>query len=135
MIRTFLDSGVLLTAWKGKDRALALRVMESPDREFVTGQMVRLELIPKAVYQKQSAEVRLYEAHFDTAKSEEPLNQELGSAAFALARKYGLAAADAIHIAAAIRLGAQEFITSEPPGKPIFRVAEIKVTALQSGPG
>ena len=47
MIRTFLDSGVLLTAWKGRDAATAISVMEDADREFVTAQMVKLELIPK----------------------------------------------------------------------------------------
>ena len=130
MIRTFLDSGVLLTAWKGKDRARALAVMEDPEREFVTGQLVRLELVPKAAYHKQTAEVRLYEAHLSTAKSEEALSAELGREAFALGKKYGLAAADAINIAAAIRQGAQEFVTSELPGKPLFRVTEIRVTAL-----
>ena len=76
MIRTFLDSGVLLTAWKGKDRARALAVMEDTEREFVTGQLIRLELIPKAAYQKQTAEMRLYEAHFSRAKSEEALSAE-----------------------------------------------------------
>jgi predicted nucleic acid-binding protein len=130
MISTFLDSGVLLTAWKGKDRARALAVMEDTEREFVTGQLVRLELIPKAVYHKQTAEARLYETHLSTVKGEEALSAELGREAIALGMKYGLAAADAINVAAAIRQGAQEFVTFEPPGKPLFRVTEIKVTAL-----
>jgi len=130
MIRTFLDSGVLLTAWKGKDRARALAVMEDTQREFVTGQLVGLELIPKAAYHKQTAEVRLYESYLSMAKGEEALSAELGREALTLGKKYGLAAADAINIAAAIRQGAQEFVTSELPGKPLFRVTEIKVTTL-----
>jgi predicted nucleic acid-binding protein len=129
-----LDSGVLLTAWKGKNRTMALSLLEDAEREFVTGQMVRLELIPKAAYQKQAAELELYETHFAMAQSEEPLSKDLGLEAFSLAKKYGLAAADAINIAAAIRQGAQQFITSELPGKPIFRVREVQVMALQSLP-
>jgi len=55
--RTFLDSGVLLTAWRGKeccDQALA--VMEDESREFCTAQLVKLELLPKPAFLQ--AEVR-----------------------------------------------------------------------------
>ena len=50
----------------------------------------------------------------------------------ALAEKYGLAAVDALHIAAAVRLGAEEFYTSERPGKPMFPVKELKIVSLHS---
>jgi hypothetical protein len=35
-----------------------------------------------------------------------------------------------LNLASAIRQGADEFITSELPGKPIFRVPGIKVVSL-----
>jgi hypothetical protein len=35
-------------------------------------------------------------------------------------------------VAAAIRQGVEEFITSELAGKPLFRVKELTVTSLQS---
>ena len=44
----------------------------------------------------------------------------------------GLAAGDALNLASAIRQGADEFITSELPGKPMFRVPGIKVISLQA---
>jgi predicted nucleic acid-binding protein len=56
----------------------------------------------------------------------------LGKEAVELAKRYGLAAVDALHVAAAIRQGVQEFITSEFPGKPLFRVSGLTVTSLQS---
>jgi len=62
----------------------------------------------------------------------EPLSKELGVEALTLAKKYGLAAMDALHLASAIRQGADEFITSELPGKPMFRVKELKVISLHS---
>ena len=49
-----------------------------------------------------------------------------------LAARYGLAGADALQVAAAIRHGAREFYTSERPGKPLFRVKELKVVSLHS---
>lgn len=133
-MRTFLDSGVLLTAWKGKirDRDAALSVMEDATREFHTGYMVKLELLPKPMYFKQEGEVEFYRAHWERVRKEEPLTAEVALEAFELAKRYGLAAADALNLAAAIRLDVQEFITSELPGKPLFRAKEIKVTSLHT---
>jgi predicted nucleic acid-binding protein len=133
VIRTFLDSGVLLTAWKGKDRMPALSVMEDAGREFVTAEMVKLELLPKPTFEKRRAELEFYREHFEGIFSE-PFSRQLGDEALALAKFHGLAAADALNLAAAIRQGAAEFITSELPGKPMFRVKEISVRALSTLP-
>ncbi len=133
-MRTFLDSGVLLTAWRGRDAEAALAVMEDPQREFCTSQMVKLELLPKPAFFKQKAEVAFYQTHFRAAKGEEPLSLELGEKAEELARQHGLAAMDALHLAAAIRQGADEFITAERPGKPMFRVRGILVKSIHTQP-
>jgi hypothetical protein len=37
---------------------------------------------------------------------------------------------DALHIAAAIEVGAAEFITAERPTSPLFRVRGVKVVSL-----
>ena len=131
-MKTFLDSGVLLTAWRGRDAEAALKVMEDPDRQFYTSQMVKLELLPKAAYFKQRAEIRFYQIHFQAAMGVEPLSRELGELAQVIARSNGIAAMDALHLAAAIRQGAEEFITSEKPGKPIFRAKGIRVKSIHS---
>ena len=131
-MRTFLDSGVLLTGWKGRDRLIAIEVMEDEGREFYTSELVRLELLPKALYHKQAAEAEFYRIHLNRVRAEEPLSSALGREAFELGKRYGLAAADALHIAAAIRQKVEEFITSESPGKPLFRVKELAVRSLQS---
>jgi hypothetical protein len=62
------------------------------------------------------------------------LSRELGEAAEELARQHGLAAVDALHLAAAIRQGAEEFITAEKPGKPMFRVRGITVKSIHTQP-
>jgi predicted nucleic acid-binding protein len=129
-VKTFLDSGVLLTAWRGRDAEAALAVMEDPRRQFYTSQLVKLELLPKPAFFKQEAEIEFYQTHFRAAKGEEPLSRELGQKAAELARQHGLAAVDALHLAAAIRQGVDEFITAEKPGKPMFRVRSIAVKSL-----
>jgi predicted nucleic acid-binding protein len=130
---TYLDSGVLLAAWKNAElRPAALRLLEDSDRQFATSQLARLELLPKPAFEKRLVEMTFYQAHFDEAIASQPLDEPLGNQALTLAEKYGLAAVDALHIAAALRLGAQEFYTSEKPGKPMFRVKELKIISLHS---
>jgi predicted nucleic acid-binding protein len=132
-VRTFLDTGVLLSAWKRETlSAAALTIMAGDHREFYSSQIVRLELLPKPRFEKRSDEVRFYENYFSGTIACEPLSIELGNEAEALAARYGLSAADALQIAAAIRLGVEEFYTSEKPGKPMFRVKELKVISLHS---
>jgi predicted nucleic acid-binding protein len=131
-VKTFLDSGVLLTAWKGKDPEVALKVIEDPARQFYSSYLVRLELLPKPACEKRSAELEFYELYWKRLEGEESLSRALGQEALALAKRYGLAAVDALHVAAAIRQDVEEFITSELPGKPLFRVKELTVISLEN---
>jgi predicted nucleic acid-binding protein len=130
---TYLDSGVLLAAWRSAElRPAALRVMEDSDRRFVSSQLAKLELLPKPVFEKRPVEKAFYLTHFEAASAVQPLDEELANDAQKLAERYGLAAVDALHLAAALHLGAEEFYTSERPGKPMFRVKELKVISLHS---
>ncbi len=132
-MKTFLDSGVLLHAWRGANLSgAALKVLEDDTRQFVTSQMVRLELLPKARFERHTAEVAFYEDHFSDCVACEPLGEALGNEAEKLAVRYGLAGPDALQLAAAVRQGVEEFYTSEKPGKPMFRVKELKVISLVS---
>lgn len=132
-MKTFLDSGVLLHVWRGSDLAdAALQIMADDTRVFVTAQMVRLELLPKPRFEERKKEVEFYEKHFADCESMEPLSENLGNVAETLAARYGLAGPDALQIAAAIIQGAKEFYTSEKPGKPMFRVRELKIISLYS---
>ena len=136
-MKTFLDSGALLTAWRGglsPGSRAALAIMADDQREFFTCDNVKLELLPKPAFEKRRVEAEFYHEHFDSAAATEPFSQELGNAALALAKKYGLSAGDALNLASALRQGAEEFITSESPGKPIFRVTGIKVVSINAAP-
>jgi predicted nucleic acid-binding protein len=133
-LKTFLDSGVLLTAWRGlisRHADSARSIMAHDGRKFFTSENVKLEVLPKPAFEKRQSEVDFYNDYFKAATIE-PFSAELGDAALALAKKYGLAAGDALNLASAIRQGADEFITSELPGKPMFRVSGIKIISLHS---
>jgi hypothetical protein len=130
---TYLDSGVLLAAWRSAQlRPAALRVLEDSTRQFSSSQLTELELLPKTAFEKRPSERAFYQTHFREVVGSQPLDQQLGVEARSLAEKYGLAAVDALHIAAALRLHAEEFYTTEKPGKPMFRVKELKVISLHS---
>ena len=130
-MKTYLDSGVLVHGWRSKTLSgAALSILADAAREFYSSQMVRLEVLPKARYERQTREIEFYEAHFADVVASEPLSAELGKEAEALASRYGLAGPDALQLAAAIRQGCAEFYTSEKPGRPMFRVKEVKVVSL-----
>jgi len=67
MIRTFIDSGVLIQAVRGEEKIAdkALQILEDTNREFASSIFLKMEVLPKAIYQKQSREVKFYEEYFD----------------------------------------------------------------------
>jgi predicted nucleic acid-binding protein len=46
------------------------------------------------------------------------------------AEKFGLSALDSLHVAAAISASADEFITTEKPGKPLHRVRDFRIISV-----
>lgn len=132
MTITFIDSGVLVTAARGveenSDKAIA--ILGSDGREFASSKFVKLEVLPKAVYHRQNNEVEFYEEFFNAVTYWANDFSVVVTTGSGLACKYGLAAMDALHIAAALSIGATEFITTEKQTKPMYRVTEIKVISL-----
>jgi predicted nucleic acid-binding protein len=57
-------------------------------------------------------------------------SEELVEDASQRAKQYGLGAMDALHITAAISANANEFITTEKPDKPMFRIKDLKVITI-----
>lgn len=132
-MNTFLDSGVLLHAWRGDSlAAAALKILSDDTRHFFSSQLTRLELLPKSAFEKRKIELEFYKTHFADCESIAPLTETLGQEAEKLAGRYGLAGPDALQIAAAIQQDVEEFYTSEKPGRPMFRVKELKVISLFS---
>ena len=133
MIRTFLDAGVLIAAFRSRNTVStpALTLLDDPGRVFVTSDYVRLEVLPKPLYFRRHTEAEFYEAFFAAAEFVEA-SPTLVSAAFEEARRAGLGAVDALHVAAAKRASVEEFITVERPTRPVFRIAGLTVRTLES---
>jgi len=132
MILTYIDSGVLLSATEGVGRIAekALEVLGDSNRQFASSEFVKLEVIPKAIYHKQAEEVQFYEEFFSAVSYWANDLEKVFQDAYNIGCKYGLAAMDALHIAAALSLDAEEFITTEKPTKPMFRVSGIRLISI-----
>jgi len=135
-IRTFLDSGVLIAAFKGAPqlREVALQVLEDPHRVFVTSPFVRLEVLLKAIFNKQANERRFYEHFFARAEFASDLMAifDLGEKE---AAKTGVGSMDSLHLAAAHLMNADEFLTTEEANtegakKSIHRSRLVKVVCV-----
>lgn len=65
--KTYLDSGVLITAFQGVqlNSVGANNILNDENREFVSSQFVKLEVLPKAIYNQQQKEKDFYETFFN----------------------------------------------------------------------
>jgi predicted nucleic acid-binding protein len=131
MIRTFLDSGVLLAAARSvsRDRDAALQVLEDTNRTFLTSPFVQLEVAPKAKFHNNLLESAFYHEFFAAAKWTKDLDA-IAELAQVEAARSGVAAMDALHIAAAHIARADEFLTTERPRKPMYRTALVKIVYI-----
>lgn len=134
MIRTFIDSGVLLAAPRGTEACseTALTILEDQEREFASSKFVRLEVLPKAVYCDRKIEVQFYESFFSAVNYWAGDLEKISKDAYKLAYQDGLSAIDSLHIAAALALGSEEFITTEKSTKPMHRVSPNTKTVQDS---
>lgn len=130
-IRTYFDTGVVLRACSARYPAsidATLELITDPQREIVVSLLLALELYPAAIEAKRSAEVAALESFFNMAAYRIPVDDGLMEDAINEASKiYTLGALDAAHIAAAKAAGCDEFITTEKPTKPMFKVRGIKI--------
>jgi predicted nucleic acid-binding protein len=129
---TYIDSGVLISATDGVGRIAekALEILGDSQREFASSEFVKLEVSPKAVYNKQTEEAQFYEEFFSDVTYWASDLTHIVQEAYQIAAQYGLAAMDALHVAAALSVGAEEFVTTEKKTKPMFRVSSINVVSI-----
>ncbi len=129
---SYIDSGVLINAFRGDSQVSlqALLILDEPDRQFASSPFVKLETLPKSIYQRQIAEQDFYQTFFDNVKHWENDIVSIVPQAQTIAGKYGIAGMDALHIAAALSIGAEEFITTEKRTKPMFRVTELQMISI-----
>jgi len=132
MTITYIDSGVLVAASRGIDELsnLAISNITAAERELASSPFIKLEVLSKANYSRQTEEIEFYKTFFKAVKYWAEDLEKVIQNGYTISCQYGLAAMDALHLAAAISVGAEEFITTENPTKPMYRVTEIKVISL-----
>jgi predicted nucleic acid-binding protein len=132
MITTYIDSGVLIAAARGDDdlSPLALPYLADPNREYITSDYVRLEVLPKAVFHQRQEEVDFYNEFFQLNTRSIPTSSALLEYALTEGCNTGIQGLDAIHIACAVFAGAEEFITSEKHTRPIHRTQKVRVISI-----
>ncbi len=89
-----------------------------------------MEVLPKAICYKQQAEVNFYEFFFGNVTDWATDLEMLTQSAYELASTYGLSRLDALNVAAAIGLNADEFVTTEKPTKPMYRVSDLRFVSV-----
>jgi predicted nucleic acid-binding protein len=124
-----VDASVLINAVIGSDAARkmrALAVLGDPRREFVATRFLTLEVMPIPVKFDRKREAAFYERYFKGVSSwVHPAS--IIRPAYDLACLHGLGAVDALHLAAAAKVGA-EFVSAEKPTKPIYSAYQNAVT-------
>ncbi|MBD2360168.1 type II toxin-antitoxin system VapC family toxin [Anabaena minutissima FACHB-250] len=130
--KTYIDSGVLIADFRGVQSIgiQANTIFNDDNREFVSSQFVKLEVVPKASYNQQQDETDFYETFFSAVSYWATDLEQISQDAYQLSSLYGLAAMDALHVAAALWLKSNELITTEKPTKPMHRVKKIQIISI-----
>ena len=134
MKRTYVDTGVLIAAARGSGRLFdrAFTILTDPNREFVSRDYVRFEIIPKPTYFSRESEIRFYEEFFSLAATWCPFNKSDLDAAFKEACLSGLGPLDSVHVVLAAQTGCEELVTSEKVEKSIHRTKLVKVVTIDT---
>jgi len=126
------DANVLIAATRGMEpraqRAFAL--LDNVSLRFAASDFLRLEVLPKAIYHRKSSEVTFYRDFFANAGVWAITEPRLVQTAMDLAQRFGLSAMDALHVAAAMSVHADVFVTDEASTKPIHRVTTLSISKL-----
>lgn len=133
MKRTYIDAGVLITAFRGEAAAArrALEILDDPERCLVASDYLQLEVLPKPIYHKRQEEADFMQSVIEVAENVSYSDVSINSV-MQLAANHGLSAMDAFHVGSALVGRADEIVTTEKTTSPMCRVSEVVVTSLRS---
>jgi predicted nucleic acid-binding protein len=122
---------LIATARGGSEQAArAMDILDDPDRQFAASPFLRLEVLPQATFNKRRAEVAFYDAFFSAVSKWATDLTAITEAALTEASRCGVEAMDALHVAAAASVGADELATSEKPSRSIHRARGVRVITI-----
>lgn len=132
--KTFIDSGVLITAARGEEtNPMTLRawnILDDENRYFFSTVYVQMEVLPKAIYYKNKEEADFYKEYFNNVDEWIDCDNNLLQLAFENASNYGLSCIDALHTTAGFLAGIDEFITTEKNTSAIHRATFVKIISI-----
>ena len=109
----------------------AMSILDEPGRTFASSEFVKLEVLPKAVFNKKADEADFYMEYFRFVSHWPGNSDAIIKSAYEIGVKFGLSAMDSLHVAAALAVGADEFVTTEKHDKPLHRVTGLRVLSIQ----
>lgn len=113
---------------------MATALLDDPNREYVSSPYVQLETMPQAIFNKHSDEAQFYKDFFGAVDFWVKASAKLLKEAYSVASDFGLTAVDALHIAAALSVEVDEFITAERSTSPLSRVRGVRILSIYSKP-
>ncbi len=128
---TYIDAGVLITAFRGEAAAArrALEVLDDPNRTLVISDYLQLEVLPKPIFYNRQEEVEFVQTVIDVAENVSHSDVSIENV-MQLAANHGLSAMDAFHVGSALVGRVHEIVTTEKTTSPMCRVTEVTVTSL-----
>lgn len=127
---TYLDANVLIYAARGMEvrAARALAFIDDPSMQFAASVFLELELLPNSREQQS----RFYKAYLDRVAVWATDFETITEIARREGLAHGIAAMDALHLAAGASVGAR-LVTFEKRSKPLFRSRVTEIISLADG--
>lgn len=131
-MRTFIDADVLIAAWRSSQasRHALIARLEGAGATFVASPFLALELLPKPRAYRRYDEVEFFEFYLSAAEMI-PVSPRMVTLAMIEASRVGLAAMDALHLAAAHVGACERFVTLERREKPMYRTTLVTVVHVE----
>lgn len=130
--QVYIDANVWIEAVQGDNdsSSKALALLDSEDIQAVISDYIVLETLPKPQFHRRHEQVELFQQLFSGAEKLTPDPTALMELAIRLAGLHDLSPMDALHSSCALLGGVDEFITLEKPGKPFFRIPELRARSI-----
>jgi hypothetical protein len=133
---TFVDTGVLIAAARGDEEAsaAAFAVLDDPEREFASSDFVRLEAIGHTMREGYVEQLHYYLEFFKGVSFWATDLKAVVDKAIGECMSTPIDSMDALHVAAAVLVGADELVTTEKPGRGrnITRTVSLPVVSIHS---
>lgn len=134
---TYIDSGVLIAAARGNQEAsaAAFEVLDDPEREFASSDFVRLETLGPTMHGGFADQLRCYLTFFEAVSHWASDLKAVVEDAILECGRTPIHPMDALHVAAAVQIKADELVTTEKVtgGTGITRATRVRVVSIHSG--